>query len=474
MTIGSAGILRPRVRGYDSGNTYTALGGLSVLVSIANLPPFAGINASSSNVAIGQLVTFDAGNSIDLDGSIAKYEWDFEGDGTYDLDGGTDPGASWTYSAAGRYPARIRVTDDNGAQTVAAVSITVRGAEFIPLAECGFCPGLTLETVNGVPALCYVDGDTKLPYYALAGDSSGQSWGTPVKVHDNDNCNYEVALAVVDGNPAVAFYDDTPGGVMYARATAADGSSWSTAVEIDSGLNSGYQLDLTLINGRPAILHYGGDIVYYTRAADTQGNAWGATVTLDSTAGTGSNPVLLDAVGRPLAVFSRSTGSPSSWRSCEGNDADGGSWGIAIQGSDSDWNSASRLDAIRLQSGLLACFVAQNTSLDELRVKYQPGVQENQWIATKLVSSSTNFGRLRMGIAGGLPFIVFHEHLDEHRLIFVPALDASGNSWGDEILLTTFDDIGLDDLDVGEADGQPVIVYKSFEDDFIRFGTIYH
>ena len=50
----------------------------------------------------GQTVTFDASASSDPDGTIAKYEWDLDGNGTYETDTGTTPTATKTYATAGR------------------------------------------------------------------------------------------------------------------------------------------------------------------------------------------------------------------------------------------------------------------------------------------------------------------------------------------------------------------------------------
>jgi len=54
-------------------------------------------------------VNLDAGDSHDPDGSIAKYEWDWEGDGVWDEDTGAASMAQHVYEAADYYNA----TDDD-------------------------------------------------------------------------------------------------------------------------------------------------------------------------------------------------------------------------------------------------------------------------------------------------------------------------------------------------------------------------
>ncbi|HJL53010.1 MAG TPA: PQQ-binding-like beta-propeller repeat protein, partial [Arenicellales bacterium] len=65
------------------------------------------------------------GTAVDADGTIALYEWDFDGDGVFDYSA-SDGVASHVYDAAGSYMAILRVTDNDGAtgfdETVVTVS----------------------------------------------------------------------------------------------------------------------------------------------------------------------------------------------------------------------------------------------------------------------------------------------------------------------------------------------------------------
>ena len=59
------------------------------------------------------------GTGTDTDGSIVKYEWDFEGDGIFDLailasPTVTNGSVSHIYTKAGAYNPVLRVTDDKG------------------------------------------------------------------------------------------------------------------------------------------------------------------------------------------------------------------------------------------------------------------------------------------------------------------------------------------------------------------------
>ncbi|HEY4706378.1 MAG TPA: CFI-box-CTERM domain-containing protein [Thermodesulfobacteriota bacterium] len=65
----------------------------------------------------------------DPDGSIVKYEWDFDGDGVYDKETGASSTVAHTYESVGTYQAKIRATDNGGAAVVSEpVVISVESA----------------------------------------------------------------------------------------------------------------------------------------------------------------------------------------------------------------------------------------------------------------------------------------------------------------------------------------------------------
>jgi PKD repeat protein len=83
-----------------------------------NAIPIAGLSGSPLSGSAPLTVNFDASASYDSDGSIVKYEWDWTNDGSWDYDSGTDPTVAHNYSAAGEYDALVRVTDNDGSQSV--------------------------------------------------------------------------------------------------------------------------------------------------------------------------------------------------------------------------------------------------------------------------------------------------------------------------------------------------------------------
>lgn len=70
--------------------------------------------------AVGEALTFYSTGSVDPDGSIASYRWDF-GDGQFSL----EPEPTHSYSAANTYPVTLTVTDGQGATGVDTTTATI-------------------------------------------------------------------------------------------------------------------------------------------------------------------------------------------------------------------------------------------------------------------------------------------------------------------------------------------------------------
>jgi hypothetical protein len=70
----------------------------------------------------GEPIAFDASGSLSPVGSIATYEWDFNGDGKFDLST-TSPTVTYTYNAPYEGQVVLRVTD-NGSPALSALSTT--------------------------------------------------------------------------------------------------------------------------------------------------------------------------------------------------------------------------------------------------------------------------------------------------------------------------------------------------------------
>jgi glucose/arabinose dehydrogenase len=84
----------------------------------ANRPPTAVASADVTSGPVPLTVNFDGSGSSDPDGDPITFSWDLNGDGAFGDSTAQKP--SYTYTTAGTYDVRLRVTDSNGASTTSA------------------------------------------------------------------------------------------------------------------------------------------------------------------------------------------------------------------------------------------------------------------------------------------------------------------------------------------------------------------
>ncbi|MDA0165226.1 PKD domain-containing protein [Solirubrobacter ginsenosidimutans] len=99
--------------------------GATVVVEADKVPTAAFINPSKVPVA-GAPFTFGV-QAADADGSIVAYDFDLDGNGTYESPG-TLPLATTTFGQKGPASVGVRVTDDEGATATATYGVTVKDA----------------------------------------------------------------------------------------------------------------------------------------------------------------------------------------------------------------------------------------------------------------------------------------------------------------------------------------------------------
>jgi len=131
----------------------------------SNQPPEASFSYSPGAPRVGQAVWFDATASLDPDGRIVQYTWNFG-------DGSTSTGrvVAHTYAQAGTYIVRLTVRDDDGATDTATDTVTVSAG-----------PGPGPTPPQGMPSLdkpgIYVWGDPQNHWHiTVVGDPA---WSTP-------------------------------------------------------------------------------------------------------------------------------------------------------------------------------------------------------------------------------------------------------------------------------------------------------
>ena len=99
----------------------------SVVVT-ENRPPTASFSFEPPFPFINQTVAFDASRSSDPEGPITRFEWDLDGNGSFETDRGSEPAASMSYALSGERFVRLRVTDALGATAITGRTVNVRGS----------------------------------------------------------------------------------------------------------------------------------------------------------------------------------------------------------------------------------------------------------------------------------------------------------------------------------------------------------
>lgn len=104
--------------------TLTPTQGKPNAIEVPNRPPAASI-AWPERAAPGEVVTFDASDTADLDRDVLSYLWDF-GDPATDADHATGAVGRYVYTEPGSYTATLTVTDAHGAVAAERRRIVVR------------------------------------------------------------------------------------------------------------------------------------------------------------------------------------------------------------------------------------------------------------------------------------------------------------------------------------------------------------
>ena len=97
-------------------------------ITVGGRPPVAAFTVSPQSVETGQPASFDASGSSDPDGTVQRYQWDLDGNGSYETDTGTNPQTSRFYADAGNVIVGLLVTDDDGKTSTTQRTLTVTQA----------------------------------------------------------------------------------------------------------------------------------------------------------------------------------------------------------------------------------------------------------------------------------------------------------------------------------------------------------
>jgi PKD repeat protein len=223
------------------------------------LPPVASIDATPNPATTGQLVALDGSGSSDIDGTITRYEWDLDGDGSFETDTGTESFVSTQFFSPGTFTVGLRVSDTGEPSPntdEAEVTMTVLA---VPSASFDFSPAgpLTGESVTFTSTSSDPDGSIASQAWDLDNDggfddgtasSVSRSFATAgtktvrLRVTDNDGLTNDASKTVTVGNRApAASFDFSPASPMTGETVTftstssdPDGSIASQAWDLDN------------------------------------------------------------------------------------------------------------------------------------------------------------------------------------------------------------------------------------------------
>jgi hypothetical protein len=292
-------------------------------VSLAGLgdhPPEVDLRASVSSA---DTLAFDASASSDLDGTIASYEWDFDGDGIVDATT-TTPTTAHTYSPTiDSVMPTVRVIDDGGASRSQAAGpfAIVDGAYHAPV-------HLDISPAVGSAPLAtalQVTGFTGSDFAWDFGDGTLARTSSPATTHSFAAGNYSVTVWPA-GNPSAQVAADVFAKPPPSGPTAADDVAEVTtrsAVDINPTVNDTdpdddlVRTDVTIVDGpsRGTISRNRDDTLSYAPTGLNSGQDSFRYEVCDTTARCATATVHVSIIGDSLAPASTATvggASPST------------------------------------------------------------------------------------------------------------------------------------------------------------------
>ena len=171
----TAGTYVVKVRVTDASGAATVA---PVSVIVRNMIPLAAISASPATPKVGQVTQLSAAAATDPDGTIARYQWDLDGDGFHERDTGTTASTSASFANHGNVTVGLRLTDDDGGTGTKTLTISVQRADPPPdptggngSATGGDAPVSPATSPDGGPG----GGDPQAP----GGDAPGDGGDVP-------------------------------------------------------------------------------------------------------------------------------------------------------------------------------------------------------------------------------------------------------------------------------------------------------
>ena len=237
-----------RRRGILSGLALAGAGIVAALGPVSapafpGVPPTASITASPNPALVDENVNFDGSGSTGdgLGGSITTYEWDLDGDNTFETSTGTNPTVSRPYSTPATITVSLRVTEDDGDTDEDSVSLVVNSP---PTAAFIYEPSTPAVNEQITFSSTATDAEGPIPnssqrwdfdndgqFDEATGQTVTRAYSNPgtkpvgLRVTDSDGASATVVRnVVVQSNPPSAAFSFAPQSPLSGETVLFDGS----------------------------------------------------------------------------------------------------------------------------------------------------------------------------------------------------------------------------------------------------------
>lgn len=255
---------------------------------VTNLPPVADANGPYTGDE-GSEITFDGSGSYDPDETTLLYEWDLDGDGSYDDATGVGPAFSWGDDYVGAIG--LRVTDDGGLTDTDSTMVTV--SNVAPTVDAG--PGQTVECCVDAVSMSgsFADPgwlDTHTVHWDFADGASADGSLEVTHVY-SELGTFPVTLTISDDDggvgveaATVTVVDTSPPDITCPADVIVEGDTTGGATPGAVGLGAATVTDVAdsspaISNDAPGFYPLGDTTVTFT-ATDDSGNASSCQVTV--------------------------------------------------------------------------------------------------------------------------------------------------------------------------------------------------
>ncbi|MEZ5336629.1 MAG: hypothetical protein R3F46_00050 [bacterium] len=442
-----------RVRLTESSGKQNILEEAFTIVDPFNQAPTAVLN---SDKLLGQAplqVQLDALSCSDADGYITKYEYDIDFDGIYDIVSTSPDPVAVSFSAFGANSIKLRITDNNFAQSTALLQLTcTTGWQYSVIDSDATLYEDADMAVTGSGSgaracVAYVDYFSAELRFCSAANDSHTSWGTVRRPVGGNGVGLYPGVSItynsLEDYPMIAYTDNVTGlndPLNIVRANDTYGTSWKQPQLIDGSAGFGYRTDIEVLNNLPVLAaiatpgEKGLSEVRYYQATDSTGASWSsARVAIPAEADVEFYDIALDSYenglfDRPLISATCELGPPFAQFTylVRGSNVDGTAWGTPQKVIE---QYCYQTDLLRINGNpaVLSGSSSQSGQLYFSRSSDDSATGFPQ--SPQLVGPG---GNCELDIWGGRP-VILSEGIETDGLQLIRAVDADGTAWEEPI-----------------------------------------